>query len=246
MKLAAIQLDSIPTDVRGNVARGMTWCKRALDNGAKMVFLHEGLTADYAAEPLRVARPLKSVEVYSFIELASRYDAVIALGLNELWNGQAYISCAYLADGEVVDVYRKSFLWSLPNPHDRIPYIDGFRQELGVIGHGDGTRIVQVRGLTIGTIICADGNTDAAWQTFRVSRPDLVFFQNNRSCVDEQRNQAFAQEIQRPMIVTNRVGFSYYHFQLGGSRIIRRDGSIAVAANCDGIPQIIYADFADL
>lgn len=246
MKLAAIQLDSIPMQVDHNVHKALIWCRTAFEAGARMVFLHEGLTSDYTPEPMRYGRPLESIEVFSFIETAKRHDGVIAFGLNEVWQGMPYISCVYVNGDGVIDVYRKSYLWSLPERDDRVPYRDGFRQELGVIGHGDGTKNVRVGDLVIGSIICADGNTPEAWETFRKDPPDLVFFQNNRGVVDEKRNQEFAREIGRPMVVTNRVGFSYYHFQGGGTRFIRRDGSIAAAANTVGREQVIYAELDDL
>ena len=246
MRLAAIQLDTTPGDVPNNVRRALDWTRRAFDAGARVVFLHEGLTADYTSDPLTSGRPLDGIEVFSFSEVAKRYDGIVALGLNEVWRGQAYISCVYVSGDGVLGVYRKSYLWSLPDRDDRVPYRDGFRQELGILGHGDGTENVRVGDLTIGTIICADGNTPAAWDTFRADPPDLVFFQNNRGNVDEVRNQEFAREIARPMVATNRVGYSYYHHQVGGTRFIRRDGSIAVAANCDGREQAIYANLEDL
>jgi len=246
MKLAAIQLDSVPMEVNDNVHKAMIWTRAAFENGARYVFLHEGLTADYASDPLRFGRPLESVEVFGFSELAKRHDGYIAVGLNEVFKGVPYISCVYVGPAGVVDVYRKSYLWSLPDRDNRVPYVDGFRQELGIIGHGDGTRNVKVGELVIGSIICADGNTPAAWEPFRKEPPDIVFFQNNRGNVDEQRNRDFAREISRPMVCTNRVGFSYYHFQLGGTRFIRRDGSVAVAANTDGREQVIYCEWEEL
>ena len=246
MKLAAIQLDTIPMQVDHNVHKALVWCRRAFDEGARFIFLHEGLTADYTPDPMRYGRPLESVEVHSFSVLAKEYGGWIALGLNEVWKGQPYISCVYVDGDGVVDAYRKSYLWSLPDRDNYCAYREGYRQELGILAHGGGTRNIRVGELLIGTLICADGNTPAAWETFRREPPDLVFYQNNRGCVDERRNRDFAREIGRPMVVTNRVGYSYFHFQRGGTRFIRRDGTIAAAANTEGREQIIYAYLEDL
>jgi len=246
MKLAAIQLETVATEVNGNVHKALGWTRRAFEAGAKYVFLHEGLTADYAPDPMAYGRPLESVEVFGFSVLAKHYGGYVALGLNEVWKGQPFISCVYIGGDGVIDVYRKSYLWSLPDRDNVVHYIHGYRQEMGIIGHGDGTRSVRVGDLLIGSIICADGNTPAAWDTFRKEPPDIVFYQNNRGNVDEKRNPDFAREIARPMICTNRVGFSYYHFQHGGTRFIRRDGTVAAAANSDGREQVIYANFEDL
>jgi predicted amidohydrolase len=246
MKLAAIQLDTVAMEVNSNVHKALHWTRRAFEQGAKYVFLHEGLTADYAPDPMKYGRSLDSVEVFSFSVLAKHYGGYVALGLNEVYKGAPYISCVYLDGNGVIDVYRKSYLWSLPDRDNYIAYIHGYRQELGMIGHGDGTRNIRVGDLLIGSIICADGNTPVAWETFRKDPPDIVFYQNNRGNVDEPRNPDFAREINRPMVCTNRVGYSYYHFQHGGTRFIRRDGTIAVAANGDGNEQAIYAHWEDL
>ena len=246
MKLAAIQLDSVAGDVSQNVHNAMNWCRRAFDNGADFIFLHEGLTADYTQDPMTSGRHLDGPEVYGFIMMAEEFGGCIALGLNEIWKGMPYISCVYIDATGVVDVYRKSYLWSLPGRDDYCAYRQGYRQEMGILGHGDGTRNVTCGGLTIGSIICADGNTPEAWETFRKEKPDLVFYQNNRGNVNEPRNQDFAREIERPMVVTNRVGYSHGHFSRGGTRFIRQDGSVAVAANTDGREQIIYARLEDL
>ena len=224
----------------------MTWCRRAFDAGADFVFTHEGATADYTPDPMRSGRPVDGPEVWGFIGMAKEYGGYIALGLNEVWQGMPYISCVYLDGSGVIDVYRKSYLWSLRDRDNYCAYKQGYRQEMGILGHGDGTRNVRVGDLTIGSIICADGNTPEAWDTFRCEKPDFVFFQNNRGNVDERRNNDFAREIGRPMVATNRVGYSYSHFQYGGTRFIRHDGTTAVAANTDGREQIIYATLEDL
>ena len=246
MKIAAIQLDSAPMDVIGNVRKAMYACRNAFLHGARMIFLHEGLTADYSPEPLRYGRALESFEVHGFTDLAKQFDGYIALGLNEVWRGQPFISCAYLGPTGVVDVYRKSVLWSARNRDDCVPYQMGFRQERGILGHGDGPRVVNVGGLRIGTLICADGDVPESWDVFRKDVPDLVLHQSNQTFLRMDYRQAVAREIDRPMVVTNRVGFSYHRFQTGGTRIVRRDGSIAVAANAEGREQTIFADLADL
>ncbi len=246
MKIAAIQLDSAPMDVMTNVRNAMYACRQAFLNGAHMIFLHEGLTADYSPEPLRYGRALESVEVHGFAVLAKQFDGYIALGLNEVWRDQAFISCVYLGPTGVVDVYRKSFLWSGRNRDNCVPYEMGYRQELGILSHGDGPRVVNVGRLRVGTLICADGDVQGSWDVFRRDVPDLVFHQCNQGFLRMDYRQAVAREIERPMVVTNRVGFSYHHFQTGGTRIVRRDGSIAVAANTEGREQTIYANLEDL
>ena len=85
MKLAAVQLDTIAREVGHNVHKAMLWGRQAFEQGAKFVFFHEGLTADYSPEPMRDGRSLDSIEVYgqdesvaeegeSLVLLAQAYD----------------------------------------------------------------------------------------------------------------------------------------------------------------------------
>ena len=58
VKLAVLQLDTIACEVNLNVHKLMIWTRKAFENQANYVFLHEGATADYTPNPLRYGRPL--------------------------------------------------------------------------------------------------------------------------------------------------------------------------------------------
>jgi len=256
-KLAAIQLDTIPCEVNINVHKAMNWTRRAFDQGAQFVFLHEGLTADYTPEPLRYGRSLDSPEVFGFSALAKQYGGYVALGLNEVWKGEPYISMVWLGPEGVVDVYRKSYLWPNKSQHGNddfndfvqsyVPHEAGYRLERSVLGHGDGTKVVEVGGLRIGCLICADGSQPEAWATFERDRPDLIFWQNNRgNVVSPGDAQEHAKELRTPLVATNRCGFSYHHFQQGGTCIIADDGTVVAKANEEGEEEMIFAQLDDL
>jgi predicted amidohydrolase len=257
LRLAAIQLDTIPGEVNYNVHKAMTWTKRAFDRGANYVFLHEGLTADYTPAPLTFGRAIDSPEVTGFATLAERYDGYVALGLNEAREDKAYITTVFLGKDGVLGAYRKSYLW--PNPSqcpdgDFQKFLqtydaprEGYRLERGILGHGDGTVVLDIGPLRIGCIICADGWRTQAWQTFERDKPDLIFWQNNRcNVVADGRPQTHARQLDTAMVCTNRVGFSHAHFQEGGTCIVTRHGDVAVRANERGEEEIIFANYGDL
>ncbi|MCZ6632633.1 MAG: carbon-nitrogen hydrolase family protein [bacterium] len=254
MKFAAIQLDTIACEVNLNVHKAMQWGRRAFEEGANMIFFHEGLTADYSPDPIRDGRSLDSGEVYGFSSLAKRYKGYVALGLNEVFQGRPYISMVFLDSEGVVDVYRKSYLW--PNSsQDKfqeylqgyVPYKEGYRLERGVIAPGEGTKVTEVGGLRIGCIICADGSRPEAWETFQQEKADLIFWQNNRGNVVKRGDaQEHAKELNTPMIVTNRCGFSYHHFQQGGTCMIANDGRVVARANENGEEEMIFASLEEL
>ena len=255
--LAAVQLDTIACEVNHNVHKAMQWTRRAFEQGAHFVFLHEGLTADYSPHPMRDARVLDSPEVYGFHALAKRYEGYVALGLNEAWEGRPYISMVWLGPEGVVGVYRKSYLW--PNRGQAwkddfdgwlksyVPHEMGYRLERGVLASGDGTVVLTIGGVRIGCLICADGSRPEAWQTFERDKPDLIFWQNNRGNVVKAGDaQKHAQELKTPMVVTNRCGFSYHHFQQGGSCMIGDDGTVVARANEDGEEEMIFAKLSEM
>lgn len=253
-KLAAIQLDTIPCEVNFNVHKAMGWAKQAFDKGTNFVFFHEGLTADYSPEPMRDARPLESAEVFGFSALARRYNGYVALGLNELWLGQPYMSMVFLGPEGVIDVYRKTYLWPNPSQHDLnkflqtyVPYKQGYRLERGVLAHGEGTKVIEVGGLRIGCLICADGAQPKAWETFERDKPDLIFWQNNRGNVFKPGDaQKYARKLETPMVVTNRCGFSYHNFAEGDTCIIASNGRVVSKANENGEEEVIFAHLAEL
>jgi len=256
-KLAAIQLDTIACEVRQNVHKAMHWARRAFLEGARFVFFHEGLTADYSPDPMQYGRSLDSAEVYGFQALARAHNGYIALGLNEVYQGRPYISMVFLDRDGVAGVYRKSYLWPNKSQHKKddfdeflqtyVPHQQGYRQERGMLAHGDGTEVIGVGGIRIGCVICADGSQPEAWETFERDRPDLIFWQNNRGNVfSDGKPQEQAKRLGAPMVATNRCGFSYHHFQQGGTCVVADDGSVVAKANEDGEEEMILANFADL
>ena len=92
-----------------------------------------------------------------------------------------------------------------------------------------------------------DGDLEQKVEEQFADRPDLIFWQNNRGnlAVDEQVPRR-AREIGAPMVANNRVGFSYHHFQAGGSIVVDRRGETVVQANEDGEEELIWANYADL
>jgi len=258
LQLTAIQLDTIPSEVNFNVHKALRWARQAFEKGAGYVFFHEGLTADYSPQPLRDGRPLESWEVYAFSFVAKNYNGYIGLGLNEIWQGQPYISMVFIGPEGVIDVYRKTYLW--PNSSQQhkadsfedwlksyIPYQQGFRQERGILGYGSGPVTIQVGELSIGCLICADGSQPEAWEIFKKKKPDLIFWQNNRcNVVSPGDAQAYARELKTPLVATNRCGFSYHHFQQGGTCMIADNGQVVSQANEKGEEEMISVNLSDL
>ena len=256
VKLAVLQLDTIACEVNLNVHKLMIWTRKAFENKANYVFLHEGATADYTPNPLRYGRPLEGAEVHGFTMLCKRYKGFVALGLNEVLENKPYISMVWLGPEGVMGVYRKTYLW--PNEHQKndaefaayrasyVGYREGYRLERTLLAAGEGTRVLQVGDLRIGCLICRDGGHPKAWETFEKDKPDLIFWQNNRGNVSDGQPTRRAKELRTPIVASNRCGFSYGHFQLGGSCIVASDGVAVAQANQNGEEEVIYCGYREL
>jgi hypothetical protein len=48
------------------------------------------------------------------------------------------------------------------------------------------------------------------------------------------------------MVVTNRCGFSYHHFQAGGTCLVADDGTVVARANEEGREEMIRAHLSSL
>jgi len=244
MLAAVLQLDTIPGEVNGNIHKAMTWARLAFEQGARFVLFHEGVTGDYARDPLPASRTLDSAEVYGFIALARRYEGFVGLGLNELFEGKSCLSTVFLGPDGVEAVYRKTYLW----PHVKIDgytdRYDGYRHERMKLAPGTGTAVFRVGKWRVGALICADGIREEAWARLAADRPDFVCYQNNRTSLryGDVDYAARARECNAPLLVANRVGFSHCHWTPGDSMIIGSDGTVLAQANDQGREEIITAE----
>lgn len=260
IQFAVVQLDTQPCQVDSNIEKSLLWAKKAFEHGANYVFFHEGLTADYTPEPLTYSIPLNSPKLVPFVKLAREYNGRIVLGVNEAEDGKAYLSMVFLGPRGVEGVYRKSYLW--PNDNQLLtmgyktfsefmsvykPSEYGYRCERATLSKGDGTKVLQIGTLRIGTLICADGSQEKSWDPFRKEKPDVIFWQNNRdSALRDGDVQKYAKELGIPILASNRCGYSWKYFQPGGSCICSDEGNIVAQANENGKEEIIYAGLEQL
>jgi predicted amidohydrolase len=260
IKFAVVQLDTQPCEIDSNIKKSLSWAKKAFDNGADYVFFHEGLTADYTPEPLKYAIPLNSPKLLPFVKLANEYKGHIVLGVNEAKDNKAYLSMVFLGPKGIEGVYRKSYLWPNDNQLEIMGYKNfsefmkvykpgeyGYRCERATLAGGDGTKVLQIGTLRIGTLICADGSQEKSWDTFKNEKPDVIFWQNNRdTAIRDGDVQKYSKELGVPILASNRCGYSWKYFQLGGSCICSDAGKITAQANEKGEEEIIYSSLEEL
>lgn len=114
MKVALIQIHSVPTEVENNVERGIEMFKEAVAKGADIVAFPELWTCGYYLETFDFLAAIKENDwiLEKFKILAKETETVIILPLPQKIEDKIYIGLYVIEkDGEIIFNYQKSFLW---------------------------------------------------------------------------------------------------------------------------------------
>lgn len=114
MKIALIQLHSIPGSVKKNVEKGISMYKKAVAQGAQLVVYPELWTCGYYLESQDFLDAASNNDwiLKEFQELAQKNETVIVLPLPQKKGDKLYIGLYIMErDGNVIKEYQKSFLW---------------------------------------------------------------------------------------------------------------------------------------
>lgn len=114
MKIALIQIHSIPTEVKKNVNRGIEMYSEAVRKGAEVVAFPELWTCSYYLETFDFVAAVKENDwiLAKFCELAKKNSTVIILPLPQIIGEKLYIGLYVIEkNGEIIRDYQKSFLW---------------------------------------------------------------------------------------------------------------------------------------
>lgn len=114
MKVALIQIHSVPTEIENNVERGIIMFREAKAKGADLVVFPELWTCGYYLETFDFLAAIKENEkiLSKFTELAKETETVIILPLPQKIGEKIYIGLYVIEKtGEIICDYQKSFLW---------------------------------------------------------------------------------------------------------------------------------------
>lgn len=114
MKVALIQLHSVPTEVERNVERGIEMFREAAEKGADLVVFPELWTCGYYLETFDFLAAVKAnAEILErFQALARETHTVIVLPLPQKKEDDLFIGLYVIeSDGRILAEYQKSFLW---------------------------------------------------------------------------------------------------------------------------------------
>lgn len=114
MKVALIQIHSVPTEVENNVERGILMFNEAVEKGAKAVVFPELWTCGYFLETFDflAAEKENAWILEKFKKLSKDNGVLTILPLPQLIDDELYIGLYVIENtGEIIAQYQKSNLW---------------------------------------------------------------------------------------------------------------------------------------
>jgi predicted amidohydrolase len=236
-RVALVQFDSRPEAVQENLDKMADLTRQAVQREAEWIMFHEGCVCDYTPRLADFAEAIPSGPSTQFmIGLAKEYGRYINFGLSEADGGRYHISQVFVGPEGFVYRYRKTWLWR--EPDDK-----GYRNEWARYDPGTGPELFDLDGMRATCFICADGVAPRCIERARDLKPEIVFFPVNRASLEDfEVYGKLAATIGAPMLVTNRIGLSWYKNCMGGSVVYSAGGDVMAKSNRDGIEEILIHD----
>ena len=241
MWVAAIQMDSPAGQNEANLRNVERLAREAARRGAAVALFHEGLLVDYTEEPMAVAEEVPAgPSVASLCRIARDSGIYLGVGMAEKEGGRLYIAHVFCGPEGYVAKYRKTWLWYA----EKGTVDASIRDEHRFYNPGDGPEPFLLGDMRATCLICADGNSERAWQQVVETRPQIVFFPNNRHHFRHAWLDvlARARQIGVPLVATNRVGRSGSGICDGGAVIVSGDGAILAHSLRPGEEEIVMAE----
>jgi predicted amidohydrolase len=232
--VALIQFDAIPEQPELNLERMTLLTERAISSGARWVMFHEGTVCDYTPKVADFAEAVPDGRSTTrMAELSRRLGCHISFGLSEVDDDKYYIAQVFVGPRGYVHHYRKTWIW-------REPGDEGYRNEWARYDPGSGPELFEIDGFRATCFICADGVAPRCIERVIKLAPQVVFYPNNRTALEEfEELGQKAMAIRAPMLVTNRVGRSWIDDCKGGCVIYSAKGEVLAKANRDGREEIL-------
>lgn len=114
MKVALIQIHTVPNRIKDNVEKGIGMYRNAVEQGANVVAFPELWTCGYYLETpdFQAAVKENTWVLERFQKLAEEHKTLIILPLPQEKDGNLYIGLYVIEqDGAIIAEYQKSFLW---------------------------------------------------------------------------------------------------------------------------------------
>ena len=237
IRVALIQSDTVPEEVGRNLENVERLIDQAVSQGSRWLMFHETTICDYSPKLKDFAETVPGGESTSLvIDAAKHHNCYVSFGLAEESDGRYYISQVFVGPEGFIYSYRKTWLW-------RDLGDLGYRNEWARYDPGTGPEIFSIDKVRATCFICADGEAPRCIEMAQALKPQVVFYPNNRGLLGKfsifgER----ARKIGAPMLVTNRIGRSWYSYCEGGCVVYSANGEVLAKANREGKEEILVYD----
>jgi predicted amidohydrolase len=232
--VALVQFDSVPEQAARNLGEMERLAGEAAKRGVHWIMFHEGTLCDYTPRLDELAeRVPEGAATARMMKLAKSLGCFLSFGLSERDRGRFYIAQVFVGPKGYVYHYRKTWIW-------RDAPDDGYRNEWARYDPGTGPEPFRLDGVRATCFICADGEAPRCIARAAETKPQIVFYPNNRgSLPDFPVFGERARKIGAPMLVTNRTGNSWTHATRGGCVVFSASGEVLAKANREGREEIL-------
>ena len=215
MKVAGIQMELVSGQLDRNKVKGQKLVLKAIRKGAQLVVLPELWSSGYHVNKptiIKLQQKTKDI-VEEFREIARKYGVVLVVPFIDKEEEQLYIAAAVIeTNGEIVHVYRKSFLWH----HEQQKFAFGERDYVPV----------QTTVGKIGIVICYDIEFPETSRILALRGAELIIIPSYWSLQSEKRwdIQLPARAVDNTVFVlgVNSIGEKSF----GKSKLINPKGAI--------------------
>jgi len=234
ISIALVQFDAVPEKKERNLEQIMSITKHASSLGARWIVFHENSICDCTSKVAELAEPVPNgMCTRKVSEMSRSLNCYVSFGLIEKSGERHYISQVFVGPDGYFYYYRKTWLC-------RDPKNVGYRNEWVYFDPGTGPELFEMDGLKATCFICADGEAPRCIERAAKLTPQIVFYPNNRATLP--RFGVFGKRagtINAPMLVTNRVGFSWDDRCMGGCVVYSVKGEVLAKANRESKEEIL-------
>lgn len=233
MKIALIQFNAIPENIDNNLNKMIFWSKKAKEKNVDIILFHELCLTDFVSDVKKYAELVPIGNACKIIKkYAEDLNLYISFGLIEKENNNYYITQVFLGPNNFFYKYRKTNLYE-PSKDSKTA-VKRFRDEKTYFQHGIGPNIFNIEKFRATCILCADGGSDKILNQIKNMDIDFVFYPNNRvRWRPEEYWIEIVKKINKPLLITNRIGESWGYSSPGGAMVFNKNGLLIKKANLD-------------
>ncbi len=218
VRIAVVQQDGNPGQVKTNRKKALKAAEEALNKNADVILFHEELLVGYVNNVRELAEPVNGTTSKAFQELLQGTDAHVIFGLTEKDKNDYFISAPVVSSDGVIHNYRKTHLWW---------NAEGLRHEPTYYKPGNKLVTFEVKGYKSGIMICYDGDFPEMTRSYANLGCTMLFWINNRGSRghDEVKDLAYRNSMIIPTACCCGLNETGYYCP-GGSNITGARGEL--------------------